>query len=54
MPASDFYEVSSMTLMKRGDGYALDRIISAVKFQFSYDDGKHWYTHNNGKWYATG
>jgi hypothetical protein len=30
MPGSDFYEVNSMILMKRGDGHAKDRIISAV------------------------
>jgi hypothetical protein len=54
MPGSDFYEVSSMTLMKRGDGYDPTSSHKAVKFQFSYDDGKTWHTHNNGKWYATG
>ena len=35
MEGGEFYEASAMTLMKRGDGAAPDRVINAVQFQFS-------------------
>lgn len=54
MPGNAFFKVSMMTLMKRGDNAARNRLINAVQFQFSYDDGKNWHTHNKGKWYSTG
>jgi translation elongation factor P/translation initiation factor 5A len=54
MPGSEIYEISAMTIMKRGDDCCKERVIKAVKFQFSYDDGQTWNTHNKGKWYETG
>jgi hypothetical protein len=35
LPSDDFYEATAMTLMKRGDNAARDRLINAVQFQFS-------------------
>ena len=32
MPGSEFFKVSQMTLMKRGDGCCIDRVITAVQF----------------------
>lgn len=32
LPSNDFYEVSAMTLMKRGDNADRNRIINAVQF----------------------
>lgn len=40
--------------MKRGDSCCYDRVIDAVKFQYSYDNGQTWYDHENGKWFPTG
>ena len=35
LPGEGFYEASAMSLMKRGDGYDLQRTVNAVQFQFS-------------------
>lgn len=54
MPGEDFYDVTAMTLMKRADGCCPERTILMVKFEYSYDNGKTWISHNNSKWYTTG
>ena len=54
LPADDYYEATAMTLMKRGDNAARDRLITAVQFQFSQDNGKSWHDHAGGKWFKTG
>lgn len=38
----------------RGDQKDPERAINAVQFEYSNDNGKTWYSHNNGKWYDTG
>jgi hypothetical protein len=54
MPAAEFYEVSSMTFKKLNAEDYKNNFVKAVKFQFSYDEGKNWHSHNDGKWYETG
>ena len=55
MPGDENYEVSAMSLKKRGDGCCgqQQRQINAVSFQTS-DDGTNWYPHNDGQKYQTG
>ena len=55
MPGDENYEVSEMSIMRRGDGCCGNqhRQIDAVSFQTS-QDGKNWYPHNKGAWYKTG
>jgi len=53
MPNGEFYEISALTLMKRGDHSYKEQFLRAVQLQFSYDEGKNWHTHNDGKWYQT-
>ena len=52
MPGNEFYEVSSVTMMKGGAGK--QSFIKAFQLQFSYDEGKNWHTHSDGKWFETG
>ena len=54
MQGDDYYTVSSMVLAKRGDGHGIDRYITAVQFEVSYDHGQTWSLHENGKWFNTG
>lgn len=54
LPSDDYYEATAMTLMKRGDNGSRDRLINAVQFQFSQDNGKTWHDHAGGKWFKTG
>lgn len=54
LPSDDYYEATAMTLMKRGDNAVRDRLITAVQFQFSQDNGKTWHDHKGGKWFKTG
>ena len=49
MPGDDMYEVSSMTLQKRGDGCCTERTILAVTFDYSEDNGATWQQHAGGK-----
>lgn len=53
MPYDSMYKFSAMTLQKRGDGCCAERIIDAVKFQYS-TDGKTFKDYNNGKYVPTG
>ena len=55
MPDKDTYEVSKMTLKRRGDGCCGDvRILKDVQFEYSTDGGKTFQKHANGKWFPTG
>ena len=54
MPGSNKYTFSDMTLMKRGDGKAKDRVIKAVRFRVKRPGSKKWEWHNDGKYYKTG
>ena len=49
----DFYETSSLIMKPRGDVKDPERAINAVQFEYSNDNGKTWFSHNNGKWYNT-
>ena len=40
MPGQGFYDVTALTLMKRGDTLENWRYINDVQFQFSQDGGK--------------
>ena len=42
-----------MVIKPRGDQKDTNRAINAVQFEYSYDNGKTWMSHNNGKWYNT-
>jgi hypothetical protein len=53
MPGTDLYTFSGMTLMKRGDGCCKDRVIDAVRFQYS-DDGENWTWYEDKKYVPTG
>lgn len=55
MPGDKNFEVSSMSLKRRGDGCCgnQQRQINAVSFETS-QDGSTWNPHNGGEWYKTG
>ena len=53
MPSTDLYTFTDMTLQKRGDGCCQERIIKAVRFQYS-EDGNNWKWHEGGKYFITG
>jgi hypothetical protein len=43
-----------MSLMKRGDALQPGRVINAVSFQFSQDNGNNWHDFEGGRWFKTG
>jgi len=54
MPGKVLYNFSAMTLMKRGDGCCQDRVIDAVRFEYSEDGSTTWKKYNGGKYVKTG
>ena len=53
MPGLEQYTFTGMTLMKRGDGAAKERVIDAVRFQYS-TDGKTWNWYEEKQYVKTG
>ena len=57
MKGDEMYEMNAMILKSMVGANDVDgqkAAITHIRFQFSYDNGKTWFDHQNGTWYATG
>jgi hypothetical protein len=54
MPGQGFFDVTALTLMRRGDTLQNWRYINDIQFQFSHDNGKTFHDFQGGKYFKTG
>ena len=50
---NSIYEVSALTLKKRGD-CCKDKVINRIQLEYSTDQGDNWIKYQNGKYFSTG